>query len=674
MHGRLPELLAPAGTYEALLAAVAAGADAVYCGAGSYNARAGARDLTLDELSRGARSAHARGARVYVTLNIYLRDDELDGAVALAREVVAAGADAVIVADAGLAARLAAEAPSIEVHLSTQAGVHAPAGARLAADELGVTRVTCGRELSVAEIAALAETGVEIEAFCHGAICISYAGACGFSARRRCRSANRGDCTQPCRMRYALEDAEGRRVDVRDGDMLLCPRDYLSIRHLPALVASGVGALKIEGRMKNPDYVFNVVSCYREALDALATGRPSDAGALEARLAESFNRGFSVEYLEGRSGAELMSWERSCNQGLAVGVVAERRHEEVVIGLDRAVRAGDTLEIRYVPGPDAPADVPKRWPMVPCPVDGEPGERIVVRCKRNVDAGSAVHLVRSARAVREASAAIAALDPAAAARAVPGRADSGRSARPDAPASVGPAPAPSAAPAAPSARIVMVDDPAEAARALARGGEGVEVAVRAERLLEADADAWASLVPRLIVVLEEVSRIADEGRQRSLAARAARVVCRNLSQVAYAREAGAAFEVAAPITVSNAAAARALADLGAARIWLPDEVAWRDVPAIASSSPVPLAKRAAGRPQLMVCEHCLLTAEGPCSGACASCPRRASGRWLVEASGARLPVRVDALGRTRIFDGEPLGEGDLRAAAAAGASALVLGD
>lgn len=686
MKRRLPELLAPAGTYEALVAAVAAGADAVYTGAGALNARAGARDLTAEELRRASSLAHAHGARVYVTLNVYVRDGELDVACDLARRVLDAGADALIVADAGLVRELRRRIPGVEIHLSTQAGVHAPAGAVLAARELGVGRVTCGRELSVPEIAAMAATGVEIEAFCHGAICISYAGACAFSALRRGRSANRGDCTQPCRLHYALEDGAGARVDAREGDMLLCPRDYLSVRHLYALVRSGVSALKIEGRMKNPDYVYNVVACYREALDALAAGGSPDAGELESRLARSFNRGFSTEYLDGRSGAALMSWERSCNQGAAVGRVAERRYEEVVVELDRPVFEGDTLEIRYIPGADAPADVPKRWPMVPCPADAPAGARLAVRCKRKVDAGSVVHVVRSAREVERAVRAIGELDPRAGERAVPGRSDSGRSNRAEAPRealpAAAPAPEPAAAPAtapapaAAPARIILVEDPAAASRALELARAGLDsVAVRAELLLESGSEAWDGLVPRMTVVLEEVSRAVDEQRQRELCRRAAAVVCRNPSQIAYAREEGAAFEVAAPITVSNAATARAMAELGARRAWLPDELSVDAACELARAARgvLPLAVRALGRPVLMTCEHCLLTAEGPCKERCAACPRRLAPRFLVDRDGERLPVRVDALGRTRVLDARPLDRaGDEARLAACGVSAFVV--
>ena len=202
----LPELLAPAGGLDQMLAAIAAGADAIYAGLGGFNARVSARGFTDDEFLRGCAAAHAHGVRVYVTLNVFVFDDELADAVALGAHAHELGADALIVADAGLACALRAAIPGVEIHLSTQAGVHSEGAVRLAADELGVERVTTARELAVDEIAALCAVGVPIEVFCHGAICIGYSGACEFSALRRGRSAMRGDCTQPCRLAYDLVD------------------------------------------------------------------------------------------------------------------------------------------------------------------------------------------------------------------------------------------------------------------------------------------------------------------------------------------------------------------------------------------------------------------------------------------------------------------------------------
>ena len=632
----LPELLAPAGGLDQMLAAVAAGADAIYAGLGGFNARVSAHGFTDDEFARGCAVAHAHGVRVYVTLNVFVFDDELADAVALGAHAYALGADALIVADAGLACALRAAIPGVEIHLSTQAGVHSEGAVRLAADELGVERATTARELTVDEIAALCATGVPIEVFCHGAICIGYSGACEFSALRRARSAMRGDCTQPCRLAYDLVDEAGESVVSVEGDRLLCPRDYLGIAHLPELVAAGVASLKIEGRMKNPDYVFNVVRVWRRALDMVRDGvwEPDVVAELERELGRSFNRGFTDAYLRGRSGAELMSFERAINQGVRVGRLVAVGHEEVTVELDATVAAGDTLEIRFYPGADARPDVPKRWPQVPCPVDAAAGERIVVHCKRKVDTGCEVYLIRSAGVLEQTATALERM-------------------RAEADAVV------------PVRRTVevlpfegdAVDGDASVGELMESPGQGVPTRVTfAWQLMDADSHGELDLSD-VTVVLDEVCRAGDAERTHSLMRRARRVVCRNLGQVAMARELGVAFDVAAPVFCANRATLAWLRGLGAGCVHLPAELVANDAGRVAGLADRPgvLGPVDADRPELMVCEHCLLTAEGTCATDatgqvhCRDCQRRRQTRYLVERDGTRLPVAVDACGRTRIF-------------------------
>lgn len=634
----LPELLAPAGGLDQMLAAIAAGADAIYAGLDGFNARVSAHGFSDDEFARGCAVAHAHGVRVYVTLNVFVFDDELADAVALGAYAHALGADALIVADAGLACALRAAIPGVEIHLSTQAGAHSEGAVQLAAKELGVERVTTARELSVAEIETLCATGVPIEVFCHGAICIGYSGACGFSALRRGRSAMRGDCTQPCRLSYDLVDEAGQSVVAVEGDRLLCPRDYLGIAHLPELVAAGVASLKIEGRMKNPDYVFNVVRVWRRALDMLRDGTwDADAvPALERELGRSFNRGFTDAYLRGRSGAELMSFERAINQGVRVGHLVAVGHEEVTVELDAAVAAGDTLEIRFYPGADARPDVPKRWPQVPCPVDAAAGERIVVHCKRKVDAGCEAYLIRSAGVLGQTATVLERM-------------------RVEADA---------VAPAEQSVEVLPFEG------VLADGDVPTELAGPAE---PAKHEAFARMVfawelmdldPRderdlsdATVVLDEVCRAGDAERTRALMQRAGRIVCRNLGQVAMARELGTTFDVAAPVFCANRATLAWLRGLGARWVYLPAELLSNDRERIAelAAEPGVLGPFDADCPELMVCEHCLLTAEGVCATdataqvRCRDCLRRRQVRYLVERDGTRLPVAIDACGRTRIF-------------------------
>ena len=632
----LPELLAPAGGLDQMLAAVAAGADAIYAGLGGYNARVSAHGFTDDEFARGCAVAHAHGVRVYVTLNVFVFDDELTDAVALGAHAHALGADALIVADAGLACALRAAIPGVEIHLSTQAGVHSEGAVRLAADELGVERVTTARELTVDEIASLCATGVPIEVFCHGAICIGYSGACEFSALRRARSAMRGDCTQPCRLAYDLVDEAGESVVSVEGDRLLCPRDYLGIAHLPELVGAGVASLKIEGRMKNPDYVFNVVRVWRRALDMVRDGawEPDVVAELERELGRSFNRGFTDAYLQGRSGAELMSFERAINQGVRVGRLAAVGHEEVTVELDAAVSAGDTLEIRFYPGADARPDVPKRWPQVPCPVNAAAGERVVVRCKRKVDAGCEVYLIRSAGVLEQTATALERM-------------------RAEADAAV------------PVERIVevlpfegdAVDGDASVGELMESPEQGASTRmVFAWQLMDIDPCDELDLSDAT-VVLDEVCRSGDAERTRSLMRRAGHIVCRNLGQAAMARELGVAFDVAAPVFCANRATLAWLRGLGAGRVYVPAELVADDAGRVAGLADRPgvLGPVNADRPELMVCEHCLLTAEGTCATDatgqvhCRDCQRRRQTRYLVERDGARLPVVVDACGRTRIF-------------------------
>lgn len=722
------ELLAPAGTPDALRAAIAAGADAVYVGLGAFNARAANGGFSLVELSSACVLAHAHGARVYVTLNVYVRDDELGDAVALAGRALAAGADALIVADLGLIARIRAALPDAELHLSTQAGAQCAAAVDCAARELGVERVTCARELSVAELAELCATGVEIEAFCHGAICICYSGACSYSALMRGRSANRGDCTQPCRLAYELQDGSGavlaggawergRAAEEQamrpDGDRLLCPRDYLGIRHIAEMLEAGVSAFKIEGRMKSPDYVYNVVRCYREALDAALAGRPLsdiELDGLEACLARSFSRGFTSGYLEGghaATGSDLMSVERAINQGLRAGHVVEPCYEGALVAFDCEVTAGDMLEIRSTPGPDAPADVPKRWPIVPCPRDVASGEEVLIPCKRKVEAGSAVHVVRSASTILEAEAAVREM-----------REEEVRLAAAEsggvAPGACLEASEAGAGREGIAASELGVDcasaEPARFAHARRRRENGAvgEPGAGGACAVEPSAGC-ACKSPHTAVDLGEVCRLEDLEGVRAACERVVRgeapaVVVRNIGQIPTVRAAGVPWEVGSPLQVWNAETARVLVRLGARRVWLPEELTMEDLasvraqmedpasgdPATEGPAPGELASarmhcagaagassaESAGSPHaverhsgdlvdiaadgstpLMITEHCLLTAEGPCSNNCPTCPRRlasqAGDRFLVEldrkSSGARLTVRVDEKGRTRLY-------------------------
>lgn len=351
------ELLAPAGNAAALRAAVSAGADAVYLGLESFNARRGADNFTVRTFEEACAYAHLRGVRVYVTMNTAVLPAEVDEALECARQAYRAGADAFIVQDIGLASEISRTLPEARLHISTQMNTHNEAGLRAAA-RLGASRVTLARELSLEEIAHLSEVaaslGMEVEAFAHGALCVCYSGQCFMSSLIGGRSANRGMCAQACRLPYELRNASLRSKSLPSpGEHLLSPRDLCSIDLLSELVDGGVSSLKIEGRMKSPDYVYSVVSVYRAVLDRVLAA--CDADGVEAervsatdeereKLASAFSRGFTTAYLEGERGNDIMSYQRPNNRGQFVGRVAEVKRGEAKIATETEIVVGDVIE------------------------------------------------------------------------------------------------------------------------------------------------------------------------------------------------------------------------------------------------------------------------------------------------------------------------------------------
>lgn len=279
----LPELLSPAGSFEAVVAAVNAGANAVYFGGKNLNARAFARNLDDGELARAILYCHLHGARAYITLNTLLSERELGDAARRAGELRELGADALIVADVGLIARLTELFPDLPIHASTQASAHSTEGCDLLA-RLGVKRVVLARELSLPDVLSVTKNAIpETEIFLHGALCVSHSGQCLFSSLVGGRSGNRGACAQPCRLPY------DRRERLSLSDLCLAP-------HIPALIDSGVASLKIEGRMKSPGYVYGVTKIYRRLLDERRAATQSEI----AELRRIFSRGgFTDGYLTG---------------------------------------------------------------------------------------------------------------------------------------------------------------------------------------------------------------------------------------------------------------------------------------------------------------------------------------------------------------------------------------
>ncbi len=418
----VPELLAPAGGPEPFNAALAAGADAIYCAVGNdFNARRSAHNFTYETFRAACRAAHPAGVRVYVTVNVVIKTEEMPRALALVRMAWLLGADAFIIQDWGLLAEVRRRFPQMECHISTQANIH-DARATAWCRDLGVARVTLSRELSVREIARIAEEGVELESFGHGALCFCYSGVCRMSVLAGGRSANRGLCAQPCRLPYDLVDERGEVVSAPGRRLPLCPKDYCTIDDLGRISAAGLGSLKVEGRMKAPDYVYSVISAYRAQLDDLAAGRtPSkvEEDARHERLHRAFNRDFTNSYLDGRSNDDMMSYERSNNRGELVGSVVASRDlgsgkvrrggsnggrerfrsktfAEVDILLDKHVGEGDLLEIR-------PADDPTQFLTSHASADADAGDTISCRTVRPMRVGSPVRVIRSQRAMDEAA-------------------------------------------------------------------------------------------------------------------------------------------------------------------------------------------------------------------------------------------------------------------------------
>lgn len=362
-HVRGIELLAPAGNAECLNAAVMAGADAVYLGLDAFNARRNAGNFTLETLPRACDYAHLRGVKVYVALNIMILPTEIERALDYARRAWLAGADAFIVQDVGLAAGIAHELPEAEIHISTQMNIHDRAGIEAAA-WLGASRVTLARELSLPEIAELAEAarafGMDIEVFAHGALCVCYSGQCLMSSLIGARSANRGLCAQACRLPYELHcDSNGDRSNAASdfGPHLLSPKDLCTVDMLSELASAGVASLKVEGRMKSADYVHAVIGVYRAVLDRLAAcgnsptcdshaAAPLAVATDEEKrtLAEAFSRGFTTAYLHGRRGNSIMSYARPNNRGIAIGRVASVAGGVVHVKSERDLSVGDVLE------------------------------------------------------------------------------------------------------------------------------------------------------------------------------------------------------------------------------------------------------------------------------------------------------------------------------------------
>lgn len=357
------ELLAPAGNYEAFIAAVENGADAVYLGGRLFNARQFAGNFDNEQMKKALDYAHIRGVGIYLTLNTLIADSEMEEAVNFAGEAYAMGMDGIIVQDLGFAGVIRNLLPDFELHASTQMTVYNLKGVEELA-RLGFKRVVLARELSLKEIETIAKkSGLEIEIFVHGAQCVSYSGQCLMSSMIGGRSGNRGKCAQPCRLPYELV-AEGSKAS-KTGmkGYIMSPKDLCAVEDLQGIIRAGVKSLKIEGRMKSPEYVATVVRTYRKYIDnALKVKdietQKAEVEQLERKVAveqqdkndllQIFNRGgLSKGYLFGKTGRDMMSYEKPKNWGVHIGEIIshDRVTNTVKVKIAGSLSIGDGIEV-----------------------------------------------------------------------------------------------------------------------------------------------------------------------------------------------------------------------------------------------------------------------------------------------------------------------------------------
>ncbi|MEH1815065.1 MAG: U32 family peptidase [Nostoc sp.] len=355
-----PELLAPAGNWDCAKAAVENGADAIYFGLDRFNARMRAQNFTEADLPQLMTFLHRRGVKGYVTVNTLIFTKELAEAQQYLRTIIAAGVDAAIVQDIGICRLIRQLSPDFPIHASTQMTITSAAGVEFA-KSLGCQLVVLARECSLKEInkiqqqIAQQETSLPLEVFVHGALCVAYSGQCLTSEALGGRSANRGECAQACRMPYDLI-ADGEVVDLKERKYLLSPQDLAGLDVLPDLVKSGVTCLKIEGRLKAPEYVANVTRVYRQALDSVMTEleRPNpslltrEAGKGQSdqehyNLEMAFSRGLYTGWFGGINNQELVHARFGKKRGVYLGEVSRIHNEEVTVKLEAPVKPGDGI-------------------------------------------------------------------------------------------------------------------------------------------------------------------------------------------------------------------------------------------------------------------------------------------------------------------------------------------
>ena len=342
------ELLAPVGSFEALKAAVQNGANAVYLGGKDFGARASANNFDRDELKDAVKYAHIRGVQVFVTTNTLRKENEIEDFLEYVKFLYDIDVDAIILQDIGMARLIKRELPDFELHASTQMVAHSLEDVKYL-EGVGFDRVVLAREVTVEEIKYICDNcKADIEVFVHGALCVCYSGQCLMSSMIGNRSGNRGRCAQPCRQRYELVDVYTGEVVNSNGDYLLSPKDLSTIEEIDKIIDAGVHSLKIEGRMKRPEYVATVIDGYRKTIDEyLATNKLNVSDETINDLYTIFNRKFTKGLLLGDVGKDMMNSQLPNNQGLYVGTVVDynKKAKRLKIKLANTLKKGDGINL-----------------------------------------------------------------------------------------------------------------------------------------------------------------------------------------------------------------------------------------------------------------------------------------------------------------------------------------
>ena len=342
------ELLAPVGSFDALKAAVQNGANAVYLGGKDFSARASANNFDREELKEAVKYAHIRDVRVFVTTNTLIKQNELEDFVEYAKFLYDIDVDAIIMQDIGAAMLIHELLPDFELHASTQMVAHSLEDVQYL-ESIGFKRVVLARELTVEEIKYICDnTNVDIEIFVHGALCVCYSGGCLMSSMIGNRSGNRGRCAQPCRQKYTMIDISTGEEIHNNGDYLLSTKDLNTIEEIDKIIDTGVLSLKIEGRMKKPEYVATVIKSYRDAIDEYETTKKVNiSDETMEDLYTIFNRKFTKGLILGEVGEEVMNSNVPNNQGLYVGKVVDynKKAKRLKIKLEGTLKKGDGINL-----------------------------------------------------------------------------------------------------------------------------------------------------------------------------------------------------------------------------------------------------------------------------------------------------------------------------------------